>query len=243
MKKKISATTYSTIALVGIAACIGFLSSGWKDIWSLFYFILGILIFAAITILLTKLIPEVWVMVIVAVSVIIFLHVDIQSWLFTIIISCLAILLIFTHFKLHRSILSFSLFIIIIALYFYASEFGGFQQEVLVTDKDIQNTINEVQVEPDVISAYLSVEDDMVTCTLDVKDTVTKESARSLGEDCGMLFAKEVTGKNQPQHSVEDNLDVFYEEYKLTLMVRIGESDEILYGMSSSNGEKIIWSK
>lgn len=234
VNKEISATTYGTIALVGLTAFIGFLISGWDNIWSLLYFVLGIIIFAGITILLMKFIPEVWVMGLVAIGFIIFMHVHIESWMFTIFISSLAILFIFTHFKLHKNILSFSLFILMIVLYLYAAEFGGFHQEVNVTNMNMENVINEMEAQNGVTSTYLSVKDDMVYCTLDVEGTVTKEEAKNLGENCGSALANEVT---------EDDLDAFYEKHKLTLIIQIGESEDLLYGESGSNEAKTNWSK
>jgi|SRR5699024_2995804 len=103
-KKLISIVTYGTIAILGILIFILMLNTAWSNLSSSLYFLLGMIVYTVILAIIYKLLSSVGMYATVGVTVIILVHIQLNSWLFTVILSCLTGLLLFLYYKEEKTL-------------------------------------------------------------------------------------------------------------------------------------------
>src|SRR5699024_10914549 len=134
MDRTIRIVTYSTIAIVFILPIILFIRSGWDAALFLLYYILGVAGCMIVIKVLSIYLPTVWVFLISGCCFIIAMHMIIQSWVFSVLVSLLVAGLIFVYFMGWHKMLTYIFVGGIIALLTYAIEFDGFHEVLEVSE-------------------------------------------------------------------------------------------------------------
>ncbi|HLQ71053.1 MAG TPA: hypothetical protein VK142_04580, partial [Bacillota bacterium] len=134
MDRTIRIVTYSTIAIVFILPIILFIRSGWDAALFLLYYILGVTGCMIVFKVLSLYLPAVWAFIIIGGCFIIAMHMIIQSWVFTVLVTLLVAGLIFVYFMGWHKMLTYIFVGGIIALLTYAIEFDGFHEVLEVSE-------------------------------------------------------------------------------------------------------------
>ena len=239
-RKLIAISYYGTVICLILFVLSIFVFGG--GILFLLYMFLGLLLLWGVVSILEKFFPEVWVTIIFYGVAITALHLYLQSWLLTLLLTCMAVLYVFTAFKMKNKKRWPDVILIAMSLLIsFHYLFQGNEDPPEVTEEAIQSAISAMEDDDQVKEAFIGVnkeneneDEDIIYCALEVKDTTTLGEKQSLGTACAGMIADEV-GK-------DSDLDVeLYDHYILEISIASDKMEHVIYTRKGTESPEIRW--
>lgn len=242
-KNKLIATSYygTTIGLIIFLLSIFVFGGG---IEFLLYMALFLLLLWAVVSILNKLLPEIWIMIIFFGVAITALHLYVYSWLFTLLLTGLAALYIFSVLKMgNKKWLPIVIMIGMSLLISFHDLFEGNEEPPEVTEQAIQSAISAMEDEAQVMEAFIGVdednryayeEEDIIFCALVVEDYLSLEEKKLLGNACAEMISDNVAKDN------DQDVDL-YDHYILEINIKSDDVEHVIHTRKGTETSDIIW--
>lgn len=244
MDKTIRIVTYTTIAAVFILPIIMLFISGWEGTQFLLYYVLGWASLTFVIGILRKFLSKQWVYIIMVAALIVFLHFLIQSWIFTSIMSILAIIFFVVYFKLHHIGLTYIVIVLAITLWVYIISFDGFHVVPEVSDSAMQHAEDELVAHDDITQAGVRLENDRIYCRVYVDSSASESERKQLGDTCAVTVSQSVASDQDIKGPDEKGYGPLYDDYELWVIVNEEDNAGVyLMGIMDIPSDEVMWQR